>query len=129
MQNIASNLDQSTESSNVIIIQEANNMKNSIIYASSSSLSLHTCFTVVACSLFSSLSFLDWCRVYISYMKHITNRAKITIEARRVPSCKPPLDFFLVKKSPKVAPKGRVSTKATQNKNTCVMTKKRKKRK
>ena len=85
MQNIASNIEQSTESSNVIIIQEANNMQNSIIYASSSSpsSSMHTCFTVAACSLFSSLAFLALCRVYISYMKHITKRAKITIEANK----------------------------------------------
>ena len=38
------------------------------------------------------------------------------IEALSVPKSRPPLAIGLVKKSPKVAPNGRVKTKAIQNK-------------
>jgi hypothetical protein len=38
-----------------------------------------------------------------------------TIEAFKVPKSKPPFDKGLVRKSPNVAPKGLVKTKATQN--------------
>ena len=39
-----------------------------------------------------------------------------TNEAGNVPKSKPPFAIGLVRKSPKVAPKGRVKTKAIQNK-------------
>jgi hypothetical protein len=54
------------------------------------------------------------CRCAIKSRTIIT--AVETSEEFKVPRCKPPLSSGLVKKSPNVAPNGRVKTKATQNK-------------
>jgi len=47
-----------------------------------------------------------------------TNTAANTADEPMVPKSNPPFSWGLVRKSPKVAPNGRVSTNATQNNST-----------